>query len=223
MVLFAFPRNAAFERVIPKTKFYERAKPSPALKSKFVSEIAQVIWSYKLAPETINLPGSEGVQELQVFTVTLKSEELDEGVLRAIDRSIPSPILFELQREKEGRTVAAYKRPSAADASSWVVGEYFQSDWVSLESPRTPLPLSLSLGSLYEQFLKSIAPLACRRDEPLAALIERVTLLRAKRAESRRLAARMKAEKQFNRKVELNALLREVDQEIARLSGSGDE
>lgn len=49
MVLFAFPRNAEFEWVIPKTKFYERAKPFPVLKLKFLSEIVHAVWNYKLA------------------------------------------------------------------------------------------------------------------------------------------------------------------------------
>ncbi len=219
-MLFAFPPNAAFNRVIPKTKFYERTKPSASLKSKFVTEIAQIIWSYKLAPETINLPASDGVQELQVFTVVLKSDKIDESVLRAIDRSIPSPIIFEIQRNKETKSIAAYKRQSASDSSSWVVEEYFDSSWVPHQSDRAKLPLALNMGSLYEQLLKSLAPIACRANESLAALTERYTAIRSKQTESQRLAAKLKSEKQFNRKVELNAKLRGLDSEIALLSAT---
>ncbi len=72
-MLFTFPPNAEFNRIIPKTKFYEHTSPTPTLKAKFVSQISQVVWSYKLAPETINLPQSEGVKEIQVFTIALKA------------------------------------------------------------------------------------------------------------------------------------------------------
>ncbi len=144
-MLFAFPPNAAFNRVIPKTKFYEHAKPTPTLKGKFVSDISQVVWSYKLSPETINLAPSEGVHEIQVFTITLKGESIDSSVLTAIDRSIPSPIIFELHRAKDAKTVAAYKRPSEANGAGWVVGDYFENAWEDPTQPKAELPLALNM------------------------------------------------------------------------------
>ena len=46
-VLFEFPKKAAFNRIVPKSKFYEQAKPTKTVKDKFVSQVAQVVWSYK--------------------------------------------------------------------------------------------------------------------------------------------------------------------------------
>jgi Domain of unknown function (DUF4391) len=75
-MLFAFPPNAEFNRIIPKTKFYEHTSPTPTLKAKFVSQISQVVWSYKLAPETINLPPSEAKQMLTTAVWTPRSSPL---------------------------------------------------------------------------------------------------------------------------------------------------
>jgi hypothetical protein len=219
-MLFSYPSQAAFNRPIPKAKFYERAKLSPSVKARFVSEMSQVVWSYKLAPETINIIPSEAIQEIQVFSVTLKGDTIDEGVLRAIDRSIPSPIIFEVYRAKEARTVAAFKRPSESDSASWVVADYFQSAWSPSDSDRRSLPLALNMGSLYEQILRTLAPIEGRPDEPLQALSDRYAVLRAKHLERERLSAKLKAEKQFNRKVELNALVRQIEAEISDLSDS---
>lgn len=219
-MLFAYPSKAAFNRVIPKTKFYEHAKPSPTLKARFVSEISQVVWSYKLAPETINLPPSDGVQEIQIFSITLKEESIDESVLRAIDRSVPSPIIFELHRVKDAMTVAAFKRPSQADSNSWVVGDYFATDWEEIGKERSSLPLALSLGSLYEKLLKSLSPLKCRVGETLQQLCERYASICSKQSEKMKLEAKLKAEKQFNRKVEINTALRRIDTELDELSAA---
>lgn len=219
-MLFAYPPQAAFNRVIPKAKFYERAKLAPSLKAKFVSEISQVVWSYKLAPETINIAPSEAVQEVQVFSVTLKGDVIDEGVLRAIDRSIPSPIIFEVHRAKEARTVAAFKRPSVSDSVSWVVADYFHSSWGPSNADRRSLPLALNMGSLYELIVKALAPIEGRASESLQELCNRYSALRSKQVERSRLLAKLKGERQFNRKVELNALVRELDEEISELSDS---
>lgn len=221
--LFAYPPKAAFNRVIPKTKFYEHAKPSPSLKARFVSEISQVVWSYKLAPETINLPPADGVQEIQVFSITLKEESIDESVLRAIDRSVPSPIIFELHRAKDAKTLAALKRPSQADSTSWVVGDYFESEWRVIGVDRVTLPLALSLGSLYEKVLKSLSPIQSRTGETLQQLCERYASIRSKQSDRIKLEAKLKAEKQFNRKVEINAALRKIETELEDLSAATEQ
>ena len=71
--LFAYPTNAAFGRVLPKSKIYERTQPTTAVKELFVRQIEQVVWQYKLAPETINVQGTTIVPEIQIFRITLKN------------------------------------------------------------------------------------------------------------------------------------------------------
>lgn len=217
-MLFAYPPKAACNRVIPKTKFYEHAKPSPSLKARFVSEVSQVVWSYKLAPETINLPPADGVHEIQVFWITLKEDSIDESVLRAIDRSVPSPIIFELHRSKDAKTVAAFKRPNESDSSGWVVGDYFDTGWGKIENGKSSLPLALNMWGLYEKVLMSLAPIEAREGEILQQLCERYASIRSKQADRMKLEAKLKAEKQFNRKVEINAALRRIETELAELS-----
>jgi Domain of unknown function (DUF4391) len=218
-MLFAFPPNAEFNRVIPKSKFYEHTSPTPTLKAKFVSQISQVVWSYKLSPETINLAPSEGVQEIQVFAIKIKGDSIDSSVLTAIDRSIPSPIVFEIHREKGAKTVAALKRLNETSGTIWV-GNYFDPEWEDPNNTRSKLPMALSMGSLYEQLLKSIAPIESRKGESLREFCERHTAILAKQMEKRKLEAKLRTEKQFNRKVELNAALRQIETQISVLSDS---
>ena len=85
----------------------------------------QIVWQYKLAPETINLPAKPGVPEIQVFGIQLKTPELNQDVLRCIDGAVQFPILFELSFDGRTQVVAAYKRPSEVDASRWVLSDYF--------------------------------------------------------------------------------------------------
>ena len=93
---FDYPKSAAFGRVLPKNKIYEHAGANTALKDLFVREVDQIVWRYKLAPETINLSATKSVAEIQVFDISLKTRQLDEAVLRAIDKAIPFPLIFEL-------------------------------------------------------------------------------------------------------------------------------
>lgn len=157
-VFFDYPRAAAFGRVVPKTRIYEHAGAGTALKDLFVTQVDQIVWKFKLAPETINLAATRAVSEIQVFGISLRTSELDEEVLRAIDRAIPFPLLFELTWSGKRRAIAAFKRPSEADSTKWVVSEYFATDWTSDDATRQPLPVALNLGGLYDAILTAMMP-----------------------------------------------------------------
>jgi len=215
--LFGFPPQAQVGRVLPKSKIYEHGKISTALRERFVKQVEQITWQYKLAPETINLPAGAGVTEIEIFDIALKTETLVDDVLRAIDRAIPLPILFQLHYQARTRMVATYKRPSEAEAGKWVIDSYFASEWQPADAAREPLPIALDLHSLYEQLLRSLLPQPARPGERLPEQLERLTRLRSRQNEYTQLEARLHKEKQFNRKVALNAELRALKTEIDQL------
>ncbi len=216
-MIFAYPKQAEFNRVLPKSKIYEHGKPSRAVRDCFVSQINQIVWQYKLAPETINLPSRPGVPEIEIFSIELKTAEVSEDVLRCIDKAIPLPIFYNLCFEGRIKTVAAYKRPSDADASRWVVDGYFASPWLPAQGERSALPVALDMAGLYEQMLRRLMPLPARSGETLKDHVERLTQLRSKQNEYTKLEARLHKEKQFNRKVEINSQLRTIKTGIETL------
>lgn len=218
VALFAYPANALFGRVLPKNKIYEHAAPSAALKALFVQQVEQIVWQYKLAPETINLPAKAAVPEIQIFTISLKVPELDESVLRCIDQAIPFPIFYQLSYAERLQMKAAYKRPNEADSSKWVVEGYYASEWQAIDSERVPLPLALDLGTLYELMLRPLLPLLPRAGEPIKMQLERLAQINSKQNEYRKIEARLHKERQFNRKVELNTQLRQLKTQLDTLS-----
>jgi len=217
-VLFDYPKSAAFGRVLPKNKIYEHASPSTAVKNLFVRQVEQITWQFKLGPETVNLKGTPAVPEIQIFSIFLKMGELKYDVLQCIDRAIPFPILFELRYEGKIRAAAAYKRPSDADKSKWVVSDYFETAWLPTEAPRTALPMVFDLEALYARLLAPLLPFPARLGEGLHACVERMEKIRSKQRELDKCEANLRKEKQFNRKVAINAELRALKQEIETLT-----
>lgn len=216
-VLYNFPKAATFGRALPKSKIYDFAKPGKKVKDRFVQEVEKITWAYKLSPETINIPANGVVREIQVITIALKLGTLSQDVLQAIDKAIPSPLFFVFIYNGKTRYAAAYKRPSEADKSKWVVGSYFESEWTDGRAVPTELPVALNMDGLYQSLLKSIAPLPLRKGESLGELATRVDELKAKERAAQQLEARMKKEKQFNRKVEMNRTLNLLNQKINEL------
>lgn len=217
MSLFAYPAAAKFARSIPKTKFYTHAQLRAPVKRLFVTQVEQISWQYKLAPETINVAATSVVAEIQVFGITLKQGQLAVDVLRSIDQSIPYPIIFELTYGDALQVWAAYKRPYPHDSDRWQVGDYFWSDWYSAHDGRTPLPLAIDLERLYGFLLAPLLPYPARIGERLEQHIVRLEEIVQTQRAIANCQRRLRQEKQFNRKLSHNHELQQLTQTLQQL------
>ncbi len=213
----AYPKQATFGRNLPKNKIYEHSGANTRQKDLFVKQVEQIVWQYKLAPETINLPAKPGVPEIQVFAIQLKTPELNLNVLRCIDFVVQYPIIFELSFEGRTQVIAAYKRPNESGACRWVLSDYVATAWLPSDVPRTTMPVALDLEVLYELLLQGIISLPARPQENITDLIARVEQIKAKQREIEKMANKLAKEKQFNRKVGINAELRKLNTELEQL------
>ena len=111
------------------------------VRERFVSEVQEINWAYKLAASTINLPATDAVPEIQIFQILAKGEDVSEPVLAAIDKSIPFPIIFEISRSRDGdpdgtvRMVAAQKQIGTGSPRT---SAYYSTVWLSSDAQRQP-------------------------------------------------------------------------------------
>lgn len=218
--MLPFPQSTEFDKRIPKQKFYERLDVSPALRRVFVEQIRIVYWKNKLAATTLNIAAGEQVAEIEVFEIQLNGPDLEENVLRLIDREIPYHILFLLEYGGKYRAVMGYKEAASSGKAAFKVDRYYRTDWLAEKD--LPLCLEgLTLDAVYENFIRQIAGEGLSREKN-ATLKESVE--RQKQREQRKtrifaLEAQMKKEKQLNRKMELKAEIRKLEREWRVESG----
>lgn len=189
IIHWRFPEAAKFGRVIPKEKLYQQAGVSAALKQRFVEQVGQIKWAYKLAEGTTNLSKTASVTEIEVIHITLKSTDLDKKILAAIDKAIPHPTLFVLKRyqnnqahydsnnksnesEQKGTEqiciTAAHKvkKNTASGKETWQQSQYLNSAWFQpTQVTAKPLPTATNLQRLYEQLLEALIPNSPERDK----------------------------------------------------------
>ncbi|MCY4644547.1 MAG: DUF4391 domain-containing protein [Bacteriovoracales bacterium] len=216
--LYAFPQASRYGKKLPKSKIYQHTSPSSKVKGLFSREIEKITWSWKLSPETVNIPATERVQEIQVLTLSLKTPSLKRDILRTIDKAIPSPILFHLDYEERGRYTAAYKRPSGADKKKWVVGNYFETPWIRNRAEAKSLPIALDMETLYREILGNLIPIPYGKSESLEEWVSRAGQVCAMQKKAKKLENKMKKEIQFNKKLELYRQLKEIKRGVEALS-----
>lgn len=218
--LFDYPQNIRYGKIVPKSKIYDKGRPSARIKKLFVSQVSQIIWAYSIVSKKVNIPESESVPAIQVFHIKLRVPELHNDVLRIIDRAILSPIIFELYYNDKVQVAAAYKRPSESDSSKSVIGDHYFSPILPCNAHRSPLPVVLNLERLYHELLLPLMPAQPQPSESVRDYMDRVELITAKQHEIRKLKKRLKAQKQFNRKVELNSLVNALKKELEALTAA---
>lgn len=216
--ILIFPERTHYGRTVPKNKFYEYAGLSRTIKDLFVNEIEKIIWSNKLSPDITNLAATSNVEEIQIISTTQRVENISDSVLEVIDKTIPSPIVFILQFENRIKYAAALKRKNEADQTKWVVGKHFYTDWINQNSETITIPALTNLEHLYFWILKTIISLPARTGEDIFEYICRVEEFKIKQREIDKLTGKLNKEIQFNRKVELNTLIKNLEKEIKMLA-----
>ncbi|MBQ6342477.1 MAG: DUF4391 domain-containing protein [Anaerolineaceae bacterium] len=211
------PKSTEFNRRIPKQKFYENLDVTPAQKRIFIDQINTIWWRNKIAPATMNLAAGESVTEIEVFEVKLSVPQLDESVLRLIDRKIPYHILFLLEHEGKYQAWTAYKEATISGRNAFKVGMYYHTEWA--EESGLPLRLEgLKMDQVYENFVRQIAGevLNAENEESLKELVERDAEREKLEKQIAAFQAKIRKEKQLNKQVEMNTELKKLKRQIAQ-------
>lgn len=217
--MLGFPVSTEFNKRIPKQKFYENLDVSPTLRRVFVDQIRIVYWRNKLAASTLNIAAGEAVTEIEVFEVRLNEPLLDEAVLKQIDKEIPYHLLFILTCDGKAQAWIGYKEAAASGSNAFKVSQYYHTDWM----PESELQFQingLDMDAVYENLVRQIAgdALGSESGESLQASVERDEKRRQLEKQIAALEAKMRKEKQLNRRIEINTELKRLRKEQELLS-----
>lgn len=213
--MLGFPASTEFNKKIPKQKFYDNLDISPALRRVFVDQIRLVYWRNKLAASTLNIATGEAVTEIEVFEVRLNDPQLDEAVLKQIDKEIPYHILFVLTCNGKAQAWIGYKEAAASGSNAFKVSRYYHTDWM----PEDELHLhidGLNMDAVYENLVRQIAGDQLQTDsgESLKESVERDEKKKQLEKQIAVLESKMRREKQLNRQMEINKQIKSLHKEL---------
>ena len=217
--MLGFPVSTEFNKRIPKQKFYENLDVSPALRRVFVDQIKLVYWRNKLAASTLNIAAGDTVAEVEVFEVRLNEPQLDEAVLKQIDKEIPYHILFILTCDGKAQAWIGYKEAAASGSNAFKVSRYYHTDWVPEDELRLSID-GLNMDAVYESLVRQIARDTLQSDsgESLKESVARDEKRKQLEKQIAALESKMQKEKQLNRRMEMNAEIKKIQSELKRIT-----
>ena len=222
MSLFAFPGAATVGSRVPRDTLFRRAGGGRAIRALYEAQVDRIDWAFKLFDRSTNLPAAGDVREIQVFRIRLRARELDDRVLEHLDKAVPHPTWFELERATpdgaEVQVAAAFKRRSDADAAARVTHAHWRGAWLPAETPRAPLPPAIALDALYAGMLGALWPHPARPHETLREHAERLSKAAAQAKAVARLEGQVRRERDFARQIDANRALRAARVGLAELT-----
>lgn len=202
--MIELPKECIVDKFIPKKIFYEKVSLSTNLKQEFVDKLDKIYWKYKISEDTLNISKTKNVEEIEIFELTLKEKVNCQNIIKVITRNIPYIILFEICYNDEVQY--AIKHNDDIYFTNWNEKIDFNFN-------------GIDLNVVYENIIRSVTNIS-EQSNNIDEELEKGKKLKEIQKKIEKLESKMKAEKQFNKKVELNKNILELKKQKEELSNN---
>lgn len=199
--MIELPKECIVDKFIPKKIFYEKVSLSSNLKQEFVDKIDKIYWKYKISEDTLNISKTENVEEIEIFELTLKEKVNCQNIIKVITRNIPYIILFEIYYNDEVQYAIKHN------------DDFYFTNW----NEKIDFNFNgIDLNVVYENIIRSVTNIS-EQDNNIDEELEKGKKFKEIQKKIERLENKMKSEKQFNKKLELNKKINEMRQLLKEL------
>ena len=199
--MFELPKSCYVNKFIPKKVFYEKVGVSSNVKEEFINLVDRITWLYKLSEETLGITKTDEIEEIQIFQIDVKERRIPLSVIKTITKGVQYKILFVIKYRDDY-------------CYSIKVEDIYNSEWNdNIEFNFNAINLKI----VYENIVKRIIKIENDKENFEKALKD-VNLKIELESKVRKLEQKIKSEKQFNKKVELNQQLQHIKKELGELN-----
>ena len=237
------PDSCRLGKRVFKKLFEENADLRVADRKALRDDLDSVTWAYTLKPSTIQIQPYEDAEreylEIALLQADLKARKRVGRLAEIIHRAIPYPVILIFAHQTAAVISLAHKRFSQAEKGAIVADDFLATGWIDLAEPNPHQQAFLAslrvadlpqthFYALYAGLADRLIALDCA-DMSGEYRVEPIPERRAKRRENLAVAqaltlrigglkTQIRKETQFNRQVELNTLIKQLERQLATLT-----
>lgn len=214
--LLNYPQSTIVNRVVPKTMFYKFMEVNPRMKVRFVNDVVNITWLYKLSAATLNVMDTADMKEIEVFAVNLKQPDCPTDLFTFIDTNMPHHIVFILMHDSHAMLLINYKEWKDDTHTAFRIRQTFASSWM----PMTDLSLAVqgqSLPRIYDNFVAQVSGIGEHQAGTMAEIVALRKQITTEEAELKALEKRMWREPQLSLQMQMNKQVKAKRKELAEL------
>lgn len=214
-----FPSTTIVNKPVPKNAFYGRSNDS-SLREFLTREFEGIVWLYKLAPATLNVEDGVNVHEIDIFYCKMKGNGYSIKPFCVMDELLPRHTVFIIDYGEKVDLLMHHKEMSIVHGEQkWKCGVSELKRDIRIDADTLNIQ-GQSMDAVYNCLLSQISGLSVSSKEEYKEQVELRKHIEILQKQIVALQKRIKAEKQFNRQMELNAEVRKLKKEITVLSVS---
>ena len=217
-----YPQSTIVSRVVPKTMFYKFMEVNFRMKSRFVNDVVNIIWLYKLSASTLNVTDTEEIKEIEVFVVNLKQSDCPTDLFTFIDINMPHHIVFVLEHDNSAMLLINYKDWTDDTHTKFRIRQAFASPWM----PMVDLELSVqghSLPRIYDNFVAQVSGIGEHKAGAMADIVALKKQIATAESELVSLQKKMRKEPQLDRQLAMNKQVKAKRKELDNLKKKLEE
>lgn len=214
--MLKYPQSTIVSRVVPKTMFYKFMEVNPRMKSRFVNDVVNITWQYKLSGSTLNVTDTDEMKEIEVFVVNLKQPDCPTDLFTFIDTNMPHHIVFVLVHDDSAMLLINYKDWTDDTQTKFRIRQAFASPWM----PLAELSLNVegqSLPRIYDNFVAQVSGIGEHKAGSMADIVALKTRIEKAERESQTLEKKMRREPQLDRQLAMNRQVKAKRKELIEL------
>lgn len=212
-----FPSTTIVNKPVPKNAFYGRSGDS-SLREFLTREFESIVWLYKLAPATLNVEDGEYVHEIDVFYCRMKENEYSIKPFSVMDELLPRHTVFIIEYGGKFDLLMYHKEMSVVHGEQkWKCGVGELKRDIGIDANTLNIQ-GQSMDAVYNGLLSQISGLSASTREEYKEQVDVRKQIESIQKQIMILQKRIKAEKQFNRQMELNTEVRQLRKEITLLT-----
>lgn len=234
-----FPRETEVGRTLFKKMFYESTDLSKQEKDLLMNQIDKVLITHNLNPQNINIiPFEDATKEyhaIQVIEVRTNAKDKAKKVAEMTRGAIPMPVILQIKFEEEYMLALGFRLFDEKDKEKTKIEEWIYSKWIDsnnlFERESTFLEeihiKKSSSSNFYRFYLNLIEKVNCYNASLLTdTYIQNIDGEEVKKIyaeiegydiEIQKLRGKLKKVSQFNKKVELNVGIKQLQQKREEL------
>ena len=211
-----FPSSTIVNKTVPKNAFYGRSSDS-SLREFLTREFESIVWLYKLAPATLNVEDGEYVHEIDVFYCRMKEDKYSLKTFCKMDELMPRHTIFIIEYGGKFDLLMHHKEMLVVHGEQkWKCGIGELKRDVQIESNTLNIQ-GQSMDAVYNGLLSQISGLSASTREEYKEQVGLRKQIENIQKQILSLQKKIKAEKQFNRQMEMNTAVRQLRKEITLL------
>ena len=197
--MIELPKSCEVNRFIPKKTFYEKVSISSSVKQYF-TELEKIYWKYKISEDTMNITKTTDIEEIEIFELALKEKCDIKNIINIITKKIPYIILFIIIYNDEFQYAIKFKE------------DILLTDWNEEKDFNF---VGINLKEVYNNIIRKF--INDKSNENIGEIIERNKQIEELKKKISVLKNKINKEVQFNRKVELNIELINLEKKLEEL------